>query len=104
MSQPSPPPKEWPDEVWARESRRIWAALVLSPRVEVFEALLADLPVPADRLDPDWRCALKLKREVVLDEALVLRVNGHGPLEPEPPRSRSRVLDLAARAVGGGRG
>ena len=79
MSRPIPAPTEWPDEVWARASRRLWAALVLSPRVEVFEALLAGVPVSVHRLEPTWRIALQLRTRVVLDAALVLQVNGHGP-------------------------
>jgi hypothetical protein len=38
-----------------RESaRRLWRALVLSPSLEVFDALLRGECVPVDRLDCDW--------------------------------------------------
>ena len=104
MSRPIPAPKVWPDEIWARASRRMWAALVLSPSVEVFEALLANVAAPARRLDPDWVRVLTLAGDVVLSEALVLRVNAHGPLAPDPTRGRDGVLELAARATGGDRG
>lgn len=97
-SAPLPQPKVWPDEIWPRASRRTWAALVLSPSVEVFEALLANVAVPARRLKPDWVRVLNLAGDVVLSEALVLRINAHGPplSDPLPAReSRSgRVLRL----------
>lgn len=38
-----------------RESaRRLWRALVLSPALEVFEALVRGESVPVDRLDGEW--------------------------------------------------
>ena len=79
MSAPLPKPKVWQDPVEEKATQRLWAALVLSPRVEVCEALLAGVPVPARRLDATWRVALRLNGPVVLDEALVLQANGHGP-------------------------
>ena len=60
---------------------RLGAAIMLAPRIETAEALLAGVGVPAVRLDDGWRKALRLRGEVVLDEALALRVNAHGPLE-----------------------
>ena len=33
---------------------RVWRAVMLSPRVEVCEALLRGESVPLDRLDADW--------------------------------------------------
>lgn len=62
-------------------SRRLWAAVVLSPSLQVCEALAAGVSVKASRLHPRWKRALKLKGDVVLDDALALRVNAHGPLE-----------------------
>jgi hypothetical protein len=79
MSAPVPKPKVWQDPVEEKAARRLWAAVVLAPRVEVCEALFAGVLVPAHRLDPTWRVALRLNGRVVLDEALVLQVNGHGP-------------------------
>lgn len=76
----------WPhDDAW---TRRLWAAVVIARRVEVCEALLAGVPVPATRLDRRWHQKLKLREDVVLDEAFVLAVNGIGPLEEEKRRGR----------------
>ena len=61
------------------------------------------MPVPARKLDPRWRDALKLEGDVVLDDALVLRINAHGPLTTVAAQSdpnRDRLLKLAARATG----
>jgi hypothetical protein len=73
--------KERERNLQAVTSRRLWAAVVLSPSLQVSEALVAGLPIKAVRLEPAWRRALKLKRDVVLDEALALRMNAHGPME-----------------------
>jgi hypothetical protein len=59
---------------------RLAAAVTLATRVEVCEALLAGVCVPAKRLDPAWVHTLDLAGDVVLDEELALRVNVHGPL------------------------
>jgi hypothetical protein len=75
-----PERKEWPDQAEARAATRVWAAAMLAPRIEVCEALHAGVPVKASRLDPAWVRTLRLAGDVVLDEALVLRVNAHGPL------------------------
>ena len=80
MSAPIPPAKVWPDAGEIRASQRLWVAIALSPRLEVCEALLADLPVPVRRLDTSWVRALKLVGDVELDDKLVLRVNAYGPL------------------------
>jgi hypothetical protein len=46
---------------WAQD---FWKALMLSPTIEICEALLDGESVPIDRLDPDWvrRFGLKAKR------------------------------------------
>jgi hypothetical protein len=36
------------------DTQRIWRAMVLAPTIEIFEALLADEPVPVTALDPLW--------------------------------------------------
>ena len=59
------------------------AAVQLAVRVEVCEALLLGVPVPAARLEPRLVRALRLSGEVELDEALVLRVMAYGPLSKE---------------------
>lgn len=59
---------------------RLAAAVIISPRIEVCEALLAGVKVPAVRLAPGWIAALDLTGNVTLDEQLALRVAGHGPL------------------------
>lgn len=73
------------DDVVLRASRiddlRLGAAVMLAPRVEVCEALLAGLPVPADRLDPRWVRRLRLSGDIVLDPELALRVVVCGPME-----------------------
>jgi hypothetical protein len=58
---------------------RLAAAVLLAPRVEVAEALLGGVSVPAERLDPDWRRRLRLVGDVVLDESLALKVIACGP-------------------------
>jgi len=60
---------------------RLAAGVLLTARVEVAEALLAGVPVPADRLDPAWTTALGLAGDVVVTTELALRVLGHGPIE-----------------------
>lgn len=80
MSRPIPPPKVWPDVDEVRAANRLWAGLVLSPRLEVMEALLAGQPVPARRLDQAWVRSLGLVGDVVLNDALVFRINAHGPM------------------------
>jgi len=61
--------------------RRLAGAVFLAPRVEVCEALVAGIPVPARRLDPAWVKALDLDDgNVVLDVELALQVIGYGPL------------------------
>lgn len=57
---------------------RVAAAFLLADRVEVCEALLAGVPVPARRLDPAWARELSLEGDIVLDEELALRVSAHG--------------------------
>ena len=70
---------------WARLSAlRRAAAVALAPRLEVCEALLVGVPVPALRLDPAWVQALGLVGDVVLDAELALRVSGHGPIGVAP--------------------
>ncbi len=105
MSRPIPAPKAWPDVDEVRTAHRLWAGLVLSPRLEVMEALLAGQPVPARRLDQAWVCSLSLAGDVVLDDALVLRINAHGPLlsDPLPVRESGsgRVLRLGDAGLKG---
>jgi hypothetical protein len=38
----------------SRAWRQFWRAVVLSPSLEVCEALVAGESVPLDRLDPEW--------------------------------------------------
>lgn len=64
-----------------RRMNRLWAGVQLARSLVTCEALVAGVPVPASRLDARWRKALGLRGDVVLDEALALRVNAHGPLE-----------------------
>jgi hypothetical protein len=67
---------------WGRLSAlRSAAAVALAPRLEVAEALLAGVAVPARRLDPAWVQALALASDVVLDVELAFRVSGHGRIE-----------------------
>jgi hypothetical protein len=65
---------------------RLAAAVMLAPRIEVCEALLLGVEVPAARLEPAWVRALDLPGEVVLDETLALRVNARGPLHERRSR------------------
>ena len=44
--------RRWPD------AGRLWVGLVLAPRLEVCEALLAGDDVPEEALDPLWRARL----------------------------------------------
>jgi hypothetical protein len=60
--------------------QRLAAAVELAPRIIVVEALLAGLPVPAQRLDRAWVRELQLDGDVVLDDELALRVLARGPL------------------------
>jgi hypothetical protein len=71
--------------------RRLAAAVYLAPRVEVAEALLAGIPVPAERLDPARVRCLALRGSVVLDDALALEVVAAGRRlsEEETPRRRA---------------
>jgi hypothetical protein len=41
-------------ELSPEETRRVWQAIVLAPRVEVCEALLRGERVPLDQLDAEW--------------------------------------------------
>lgn len=59
---------------------RLSAAVYLCSRIEVVEALLSGVEVPVHRLDPWWARVLQLSGDVVLDDALALRVNARGPL------------------------
>jgi hypothetical protein len=56
------------------------AAVALAPKIDVCEALLAGVPVPAHRLDQGWVATLGLPGYVSLDTQLALRVSAHGPL------------------------
>lgn len=60
---------------------RLAAAVNLASQIVVAEALLHGVSVPSGRLDRRWAEALRLEGDVVLDEALALRVAAHGPLE-----------------------
>lgn len=42
------PEQRWPDP------RRLWKIVMLSPSIEVCEALLRGQTVPVTRLDPEW--------------------------------------------------
>ena len=64
--------------------RRLAAAVLLTDRVEVAEALLAGSEVPVHRLDVRWVRLLDLKGVVRLDEELAVRMAGWGPLESRP--------------------
>ena len=68
---------------------RLAAAVVLSERVEVAEALLAGVPVPAKRLHPALAAELELAGKVELDYELALRVIARGPLEQAERRRRA---------------
>jgi hypothetical protein len=50
------PEERWPD------TSRLWRAFMLSPSIEVCEALLRGESVPLDRLDPVWVRRFGLKR------------------------------------------
>jgi hypothetical protein len=67
---------------------RLAAAVALAPRVEVAEALLAGVAVPARRLDPRLVAELGLRGDIVLDEELALRVVAAGPIPERAPRRR----------------
>lgn len=73
------------DDVVLRAQRladlRLAAAVVLAPRLIVVEALLAGLPVPADRLDRAWVRRLGLRGDILLDPELALRVVAAGAIE-----------------------
>lgn len=56
------------------------AAVLLAPRVEVCEALLAGVPVPVGRLDALLVRRLQLAGDVLLDARLALRVIAAGPI------------------------
>ena len=95
-----------------RESLRLWAAAVLAPELTVCVALLSDVPIPAEKLDLDWARTLRLEGEVSLDEALVLRVNAHGPHKKpveltkaptQSPGRQARVLRLGNAGMRGPR-
>jgi hypothetical protein len=60
---------------------RLAAAVVLADRLEVCEALLAGVPVPASRLDPLCVAAMQLSGDIVLDEELALAVAARRPLD-----------------------
>ena len=64
---------------------RLAAAVLLAPRIEIAEALLAGVTVSADRLNP-W-FARGLRGEVTLTDALALRVNA-GKAEGGDGRAR----------------
>lgn len=68
------------DAAERRWTTRLWAAVLLSPTLSICEALVSAVPVPARRLEPAWVRALGLTGDVVLDEALVLRMNACGPV------------------------
>ena len=70
--------------------QRLAAAVVLTPRVIVAEALLAGVPVAARRLDPEWVRELNLAGDVLLDHGLALRVVARGPIETTETRRRTR--------------
>lgn len=72
---------------------RLAAAVILAPRVQVAEALLAGVAVPAQRLAPEWVAALRLDGDVLLDEALALAVMARGPIMPA---ASNRALRAAA--------
>jgi hypothetical protein len=69
---------------------RLAAAVTLAERVEVAEALLCGVPVPARRLDPAWVRELRLAGDVELDLEAALRVVAHGPIETTTPARRRR--------------
>jgi hypothetical protein len=73
-------PVEWTPRRDLDWSRLLWVAVVLSPRLEICEALVSGIPVPARRLDFAWVQALDLANDIVLNKELALRVAGHGPL------------------------
>jgi hypothetical protein len=82
---------------------RLAAAVILAPRIEVCEALLAGVPVPVARLDPDWTRELAPLAGVQrLTNELALRVVGRGPLDPTRS-SRAQSSRRARRWEGGGR-
>ena len=58
------------------------AAILLAPRIEICEALLAGVPVPAERIDRTLARRLDLRGDVELDARLSLRVVALGPLPP----------------------
>jgi hypothetical protein len=44
-------------------SRRMWKILMLSPTLEIFDALIRDEPVPLSRLDAQWAHRFGLRTE-----------------------------------------
>lgn len=50
------------DALTVQAWRRVWRAVMLSPSLEVCEALLRGERVPLDRLDPDWVRRFGLRR------------------------------------------
>ena len=69
---PDPASELWSDDVYDRKAaQRLWAAVVLSPRVEVCEALLAGVAVPlAGSISAGSQA--RSQRRGVLDDELVL--------------------------------
>lgn len=59
--------------------QRLAAAVFLAPSIEACEALLAGVPIPAHRLDPELVRDLRLHGDITLDAELALRVLARGP-------------------------
>lgn len=82
---------------------RLAAAVILAPRLCTCEALLAGVPVPVARLDPEWTRELALEAGMQrLTNELALRVVGQGPLDPTRS-SRATAPQRARCWEGGGR-
>jgi len=85
MSRPIPEPKVWADATEIMQSRRLWAAMVLTSDLEVCRSILLGRPVLARQLD-----AAALRRAL----------RGE-PLPPPDPYFRVRPGHLDAVAEGG---
>jgi hypothetical protein len=57
VTAPVAPPEVWADEAEATASARLWAAVMLTPELEICRSILRGLPVIASKLDAEalWR-------------------------------------------------
>lgn len=90
MSRPIPPPRVWQDSAEVTMDRRLWAAIMLSPDVEVCRSILLGRPVLARQLDA-VALGRALRGEPLPDPDSYFRIRpGHldalaeaGPLQPK---------------------